>query len=313
MEIISNLDDLLERKYERISLGLDPSGPIHLGTALVFLQAFLAMQKNPETELNISITDLGCNRQRGKSFISYLNQKDPSGCHELMKEHTKEETENLVSELSSYFGIESKVNLSYFSDLTEKKELQKIFLDLFSTEKGREKIRRTVLTGSDRSSTLLSPICICGYSSNKPPKFNGTELRTRCYNEKCGVDYYGVDLRNLKSVNISYLLDTIRDLIPPKANLHIFGGDYGENYGEDKLPKAERILNLLSSLSENPPRIYVGPLVEYNGEKIGKSKRNGLSVESLRNKYPDWIERMHHLLRENPGERLDLLELNNYF
>lgn len=319
--IEADLDRLVEGQYRRVSLGLKPSGLIHLGTAMTFLHGILVLEKNPEAVLDASVKDLDFDFQRGRDFVSFQRLEDSGKCHGLMKEHTAYEITELLSEMARYFGVESsRIGVSIFSDITENPTFQKYITFLFTTKEGKRLLKQTVSGGTAKATALLSPICdSCGHSSQFPPRVSadGT-LNTMCYNERCDVRGYEVALTEPRRVNFFYLVDKVRDLIPDEhgvaADLHIFGGDYGLSWGRERITKAQRVFNLLAQLSDNPPSIYVGPSVVLGGVKIGKSKRNGFDIQTLREEYPDWLNRTYDLLKKHPNEgRLDLAVMSHYF
>ena len=319
----TNLEQLAEGQYKRISLGLKPSGLIHLGTAMTFLHGILVLKNNPEAILDVAVMDLDFDFQKGRNFLSYQKTPDIAGCHILMKEHTMQETINVLSGMANHFGIGAlRFNVSYFGEVTENAIFQKHLAHLFTTDEGNRILKQTISKGTGtRPQSLLSPICeSCYHSSTGKPRIDkaNTTLTTICYNEKCDVEKYSVGLTEPRRINIFYLVDPIRDLIPNEnganADLHIFGGDYSNPYGADDTSKAERVFGLLSAISENHPSIYVGPSIVFNGVKIGKSKRNGFDMGTLTKKFSNWPDRIHDLLKDNSTEKvLELNALEHYF
>ena len=321
--IYTDLDRLTASEFHKVSLGLKPSGHLHLGTALTFLQGMMVISKNPTASLDVAVMDLDLDFQRGKDFVSYSHKPYTVNGYTLFKDYIADESRLLLHGLADYFGVDPlRIRVSQFSGITSHPQFQRYLTDLFGSVAGRTLLKKTIVPGKRKTKDLLAPICDgCGHSSNKPPKFKGEEdleLQTYCYNQKCSVDEYAVKLTQPGKVNIFYLVDPIRDLIPDKegkvVDLHIFGGDYGIPYDTSGLPKAERVSKLMSALSDRAPTIYVGPTLTKGDVKIGKSKGNGYTIGELRERFPNWIERSHSLLMDNPSQKkLDLSVLGQKY
>lgn len=108
-------------------------------------------------------------------------------------------------------------------------------------------------------------------------------LRSECRNKACSVESYDFDMR-LGMYNIHYLVDPLRDeIFAPNGNVvHIFGGDYAKPHGAKRIPKAERIRNALIAVGSMNQDFFIGPLINFRGEKMGKS---GIAVPFLQLTY----------------------------
>ena len=53
-----DIQELLKREYDEISMGLTPSGYIHLGTLYTMAQPLLYLSEHNDTKIEICITDL---------------------------------------------------------------------------------------------------------------------------------------------------------------------------------------------------------------------------------------------------------------
>jgi len=62
--IQTDLAELTSRQYQRISLGLKPSGELHLGTAATFMNGMLALEASPDSTLDVTVMDLDVDQQR---------------------------------------------------------------------------------------------------------------------------------------------------------------------------------------------------------------------------------------------------------
>ena len=320
----ADLGKLTASEFRRISIGLKPSGLIHLGTAMTFLHGMIGLQKNRDATLDVAVMDLDFDFQRGPDFVSFQAAPDTQACHVLMKEHTEMETVVALNEMASYFGVNpQRIKVGQFSQITYDPRFQEYLDMLFGTLEGRRLLGRTVNGGKYKTSSFLAPICnSCGHSSTHPPKLRQKDtkivLETKCYNDGCEVEKYSVSLTEPGKVNLFYLVDPIRDLIPnlegASADVHIFGGDYISPYGIDGTPKANRVFRLMEGLSSNAPLIYVGPVLTYGGSKVGKSLQNVFTVESMRAKHPNWVERLHDLLNDHPtAPVIELKHQKKYF
>src|SRR3989344_6230568 len=98
--INTDLDRLAKSEFSRISLGLKPSGLIHLGTALTFLNGVIALTGNRNATLDAAVMDLDFDFQRGADFISFQVNPDAQSCHSLMKEHTEMEARETLAEIA---------------------------------------------------------------------------------------------------------------------------------------------------------------------------------------------------------------------
>ncbi|MBI4143246.1 hypothetical protein HY487_00010 [Candidatus Woesearchaeota archaeon] len=320
----ADLIELTNSEHRRISIGLKPSGLIHLGTAVTLLHGMLVLKNNPGATLDVTVMDLELVMRAGTNFVPYQVRKDTYGCHDLMRAHTRQEAVEVLTETADYLDIDSsRVRISMFSKMTEHSAFQNLLMQLFEHGKRRTMMKRILRDERGSTGDLVAPICdTCQYSSTNGHKLvdgeNGVYLAAWCKNPECPTDTYEVKLTQPRRVNIFYLIDPIRDLVPNDdgriVDLHIFGGDYGLPYGVGRTPRAHRVQRLMSLLSENPPDIYIGPILMFEGKKLGKSRQNNFSIAAMKGSFPNWIERVHQLLMDNPTEKvLDLSQKNQYF
>lgn len=321
---VNNLDD---PDFNYVAIGIEPSGHLHLGFALVASLAMRVLDYNPGATLDACITDLDFDEQRPRSFPSYFAIPDSDGCHTLFKEHVFDETQRVLHEMADYRGIDrERIRLSYFSDLLKDEIFQKLILELFGTDQGRSLLKSTIIADPDnkKSAKLLAPVCEeCGYASTVPPKYVKTEsglwLRTQCFNDDCDVGEYMVDIIDPGRVLFNYMLDAIRDRIPnADGNLidcHIFGGDYNVPWGVSGHSKGARVIALNMVLSPaDSYSIYVGPIIKFNGQKVSKSEGTNLTVNLMREEFPDWVDRLERMLDKHYDSNLfDLAYLPEFF
>jgi hypothetical protein len=317
--IKTNLDDLSKGEFHRISLGLKPSGEMHFGTLMTFLQGMVALSKNPDTSLDVAVMDLDFDFQRGKDYVSFMYSHDSMKCHGFMKEHTMREAEDALAEMSRFFGVNNtRIRTRYFSETTLDPTYQKFMEYLFLQEEGMQLLKKSVTPlHTTKTRQLISPICDeCGHSSSKLPTIyvdnsimsRGT-VKGKCFNERCDVGEYFTHINQSGRINFFYLVDPVRDLIPDGdghiTDLHIFGGDYALPWGGgDRASKAERVLRLMEGLSPIAPSTYVGPILMDGEEKVSKSTKNGYTLSSLRERVPNWVQRFYSVLVNNPQSQI---------
>ncbi|UCC91909.1 MAG: hypothetical protein JSV39_01415 [Candidatus Aenigmatarchaeota archaeon] len=176
---------------------------------------------------------------------------------------------------------------------------------------------------SQKASTLISPICECGHSSVKPPRMvaekNGYLLRAECYNDYCDVKRYELNLTDPRRLNIHYMVATVRDLCKKgeteKADIHVFGGDYMlRSYKKGEEPKIVKVTKFLDGISNDPPKVYVGPLLLYNKKRIRKSIESCFTLDCIEQKRPDWAEGLHRMLEDHLEDFvIDMSGMDKYF
>jgi hypothetical protein len=128
-------------------------------------------------------------------------------------------------------------------------------------------------------------------------------LKSQCENSECAVDSYDFDMRK-GMYNIHYLVDPLRDemLIGDGKAAHIFGGDYAKPHGIKHIPKAERIRNALVAVDSMRQDFFIGPLINFMGQKMGKS---GMAVpfqDLSRRKQKLVVEYIHELYERGSRE-----------
>ncbi len=314
--ITRDLEQITGGQYDKFMLGIKPSGPLHLGTTLVLLHGIMALSSS-EATLDATVMTHDFDFQRGKDFVSFEGLPDPFGCHDLMKEHTYDEISQVVDEMCDFFSVSrERVNVRNFGDYTELQEFQEIITHLIGNQRGRRVLRQTIGPSRQRARYFVSPICSCMHSSTDPPSIvhgDNIILRTDCHNHKCHVDEFQVGLTEPRKVNFFYLLDPVRDLLSEGEGIHIYGGDYGLKYGVDGRSKALRVLQLFEELSGNAPDVYVGPLLNHYGRKLGKSKSNAYTIANLRQNNEEWVRGLFGLVVENTQEIIDYDILERYF
>ncbi|MEK6963627.1 MAG: hypothetical protein AABX70_04320 [Nanoarchaeota archaeon] len=277
---------LADKEYRRISIGITPSNYVHLGFVFTLISAFMYMAKHSNSSLEVCITDRDVDPQLGRVFRPYhlLEDKDDA-CHGLISDHVESELELLRSDFCSFFHVDSqKVDIVFFNDLM--KQETSFFGELKPFLLERDKSKRLKEALFDRSGKYwevpFSPVCPdCGYSNSHLGSINrNTELlASACYKPGCvneeRNDLAVVSIHNPEAYNVHYMIPPARDVFDlersPRADLHIFGGDFDREHGTKKIRKYERALNVMRLFSPHPPSIYIGPELRLGGQKISKS------------------------------------------
>ena len=354
--IITDFADLVTEDYEHLSMGIRPSGRIHVGSLLTILNGIEYLRAHDQSTFEIQVMDLDFDNQRGDHFVPYIHMQGPEGSRNSARQQLRQDLHsilNVMIDLEPELDLDGRVSISNFSDFLYDTEVLDFFSDIL-TDRDKVGELRSILWDQGKSNkTPLSGICpSCHYSnSNWVTNFYnedatqkirgdiqkiisgeivvGDERRTRelivekhnditrvereieiythgnaedskflfkdtCKNDDCGIDDYVVDVRRPTAYNVHYLIDPLRDALStdthPRNDLHIFGGDYGAPYGTQGTPKSRRIQLAMKAIGLNPVDAFVGPLITYNGAKMGKS---GASV-SVNELGPEGI--LQHLL-----------------
>lgn len=296
--MVSSLDEIIDKFGDKerinISIGVRPSGLIHLGNiSTITISAIAAyLLGNHRTEVNFTICDLDLpdivdTPIKGKTIVHYKNIPDANKCHANISEHNSEPILKFLEDLTAELG--TKFTVKYLSEIQKERGYREGLIQLVEHATDVAGL----FPGDLRADkTLVYPICKeCKTANKKEPTFTKTNdgsyiLHTRCENPSCSAGPYDVDLRDTSyELAVHFFIDPIRDaVIEPKADLHIFGGDYREPHGKNEVSKADKILKLMRMTGQPAPEIYVGPLFyAQDGKKMSKSAMNGLSFENLKN------------------------------
>ena len=279
-----DLESLSNREYNRISVGITPSNGVHFGFAFTMISAFMYMQNHPNCSLEVCITDRDLDPQLGRIFKPYDRLEDKGDCHKLMRDHVLEELKMLRNDYCTFFGLDSgRINIVFFSDLlvgeptffAEIKEL------LVNQEKSRALKVALLDHGKKPYEVPFSPICpSCEYSNSHLGYVNQhRQLASFCYKQGCDYErtknLVVVSIDDPKAYNLHYMIPVARDLfdlrLSPKADLHIFGGDFDKPHGVKKFRKYERVQRVMQIFGRELPDIFIGPELELGGRKISKS------------------------------------------
>ena len=300
----------LNSDIQKVSMGIKPSGKLHLGTAVTIYNAVRAAKRS-NAQLDIQIMDLDFDQQRGTFFLPYKYYSDKDSCHESMRAHVEEEISVVLEEITGFLGAKIFPSVSYFSEAS----LTPQFFDMLMCLYKRGELKPLHANKVQSSSSLFAPVCTCNRSNTSAPKIDldSRKLSTKCFFEQCDVEKYDVALDEKGRVNFHYLLDPLRDCVPDlhgrRADIHVFGGDYAQKYGHSRATKVERISQVARSAGHSM-QFFVGPIVVADNCKVGKSMGEKLTCEVLRQNHGlSWIERLDYILS---ADRSGIIELNQW-
>ncbi len=307
-EIIKfDFKEFRNRDYTALSMGIKPSGDLHLGSIATLMSGFLYLKEHPNSTLNIGVMDLDFDIRRGDDFLSFYHSPDKWSCHGYAKEHTKSEIEEVSAKSSEFLGLNAeRMKITYFSDMLSDEGLMEMFVRIAMDRDLCRGVKKAIADRSGRSYKVpFSPICPeCGHSNSNfaiVGRENET-LKGKCSNSGCEVGDYEVDLKGKGSYNIHYLIDPVRDVSKSfKSDTHIFGGDYDTPWGERKIPRSERVMNVMGLFSRKTPDIYLGPVFTANGEKMSKTLNNTIAFASLEDP-KDFLFRLANMIHDNKRE-----------
>lgn len=299
--IAPNIESLVEKygsgeKEVNISIGLRPSGMIHLGNMMALaLAQGVARKVGPHyTQINVTICDLDLpsqgdwDIQRTGYVKHYRDLPDKNGsCHSSMSDHATEQVSLFLQSLNQEVSIRHT-----FRTLTEvqrhssfREGLKRILDD--------PDIMPMIIPNIPKGGALVYPLCAnCGtsYKSNRKGKYTKYEngiIHTFCNNPECSVEEYDMNvLDTSQDLAVHLFIDPLRDAVmEPFADIHVFGGDYNELHGPNKISKIKKILHVMQVAGQGlrQPDIFLGPTVyARDGSKMSKSRSNGLDINHLK-------------------------------
>jgi hypothetical protein len=283
------------RNYGRLSLGLKPSGDIHMGTVATVLNGMLYLYDNKDATLKIDVMDLDYDTQRGNNFASFMRMPDPNGCHELMKFHTLEKLGALVDKLSRVIGIDSRrIEIGLYSQNFACEGFSELMMSLIRERSRARIVKRALFDGKSKIHLMpFTPICPeCGHSSSKNGRYDhkSDTLSSTCNNDECSnfEQVFSVAVADVTSYNVHYLIDPVRDVFESpgcvRSDVHIFGGDYLITHGIKRKTKVQRSADVMTAVTNELPDFYVGPMLTLNSRKMSKSMGAEIADEHVADK-----------------------------
>ena len=191
----------------------------------------------------------------------------------------------MCEEYTQFFDIDpSRVVLYYFTQyLTQEPEFFEAFKQLLLDQEKARALKKAIFDrGKAPYNVPFSPICpSCGYSNAHLGNvdYGHRMLKSTCFKPGCEQEgkKVSVSIDDPKGYNVHYMTTPVRDLFElrgsPRADLHIFGGDFDRKHGVKKVPKVERVRNIMRIFDQEIPDIFISQLIAWEGEKVSKSGR----------------------------------------
>lgn len=284
-------------KSVNVGFGLRPSGVIHLGNMMTMSLAGLLGNRigSHLANLNLTICDLDLPDVKDWDAKTcgyvkhYRDIPDSAGCHQTVYDHAMVDIKDFVAGLEGI--VQTPISIRRLTDVHRdpafREGLKRVLDD--------PKMMQLIMPQIKDDATLVYPLCPeCGtsYTGTEKGKVNKYDrqtgvISTFCTNQACPVQDYKVDvLDTSKDIAVHLFIDMLRDAsVPPILDVHVFGGDYLDLHGQNRIPKFEKIRRLISASTHGTitPDILVGPTVfSSEGDKMSKSLSNGLDIGQLR-------------------------------
>lgn len=331
--IFYNFNDCLDDLYSHektinINVGLRPSGKLHIGNFATLLLSFMLSDtinsnNREESMVHITICDLDLpyleeDGSPDNCIINYRDMPDEYGCHDSFSLHVSDNVEKIVKMVQEC-GLNFDYKINFFSELQKESKyragLEKLLdrnIEVKMIYNGNQPRK------SKLDKTLVYPLCPeCKTSSKLSSRYDKERrmLKTQCLNPMCSLGSFEFDVYDTEyDIAVHFFLNAIRDtMIEPFADVHVLGGDYALIYGGNRIQGVEKVKSLMELMGAGTPDYLVGPLfMGNNGEKMGKSKGNGLNFfELIKERGDDVIYHMIDFIRENIINNSDHPKQNN--
>jgi hypothetical protein len=286
MTVITNdLDSILTRPAQSVAVGVRPSGSLHLGNiTTVAIAAILAQQKGAEVHLTVCDIDMPTIK-RGTQQTSARYFKYQPVENTTQAQLTTAELSTFTEELSRTLSVPFRTDILSNVQATHQYRagLARVIAD---TPALREIFDGEYALGDKR--VPIHPVCpCCKHTPRSQAIYLGKDrLKARCRNEKCEENgqWKIINVHDKKEeLGVHYFIDPIRDvMLQPKANIHVFGGDYFAPHGKNELPKVEKVRRITELTGKATPDYFVGPLLQ-GPEDWKISKSEGTTEFTLKN------------------------------
>jgi lysyl-tRNA synthetase class I len=293
------LEEILAKKLEQkgkliISLGMRPSGQLHLGNIATAISAAEIAYEfgNHRSEIVFTICDLDLPEKTdipivGNVVKHYRYAEDKNSCHHKnMSEHNSKTIYQLMEDISKEMG--TRFVPKTIAEIQKEPAYRKGLVRILENS---EEIAKLFPGDTTPKKALVFPICNSCHTANKQqPTFElvkekGTAvLHTLCENPECSSKGpYSVDVLDTSyELAPHFSLSLLRDTVDPVADVHVFGGDYSVPHGRNGVSRAKKFVQLMEIAGIVPPDLFVGPLFyAKDGLKMSKTDMNGLSFENL--------------------------------
>lgn len=291
---------------KNISFGIRPSGMIHLGNMVTMALAagFTNRVGSHRSKLNITVCDLDIPDEkdwntRGNGFVRhYKDLPDPSGAYSSLSDRSFADVGEFLEQANKMFRVPF--------DIKPLSEVQRDPNFRIGLKRVLENDILTDLIMPNRPSDTVDvyPLCQnCGTSYTSTEKGKSITycegiIHTYCSNPECDVEDYSVDVLNTdKDLAVHFFIDPLRDsVVEPYADVHVFGGDYVSEHGENRVPKINKISEIVRNASGLgiSPDFLLGPVIyAREGGKMSKRLNNGLDLNHLKSTFgTDYVKRI---------------------
>ncbi len=282
-----DIQELLNREYDKISMGITPSGnSIHPGTLYTIALPLIYLSKHPDIDVEICVTDLDFDNRVPLSVPYYLAKtgRIPN------KERTKYEIRSAVDIYADILEIDEStikenVEISIFSEkMKDNENMLELFKKIALDEQILLELKRIWLGSKKKKRTLskvpysiICPSCNLLDAGYATINRHDETLKKKCKNSYCKEDIVVVSLDDVGSYALHYIIPPVKDILVSDESrdiIHVFGGDYDIAYGAKGMSKYKIIQNMMALLTENPPDVYIGAMVTVDGKKMSKSNRD---------------------------------------
>ena len=283
-----------------LQTGYGPSGLPHIGTfgeVARTTMIYNALKKMTDLDINLltfsddldGLRKVPDNIPNSKPLEENLNKPltsipDPFGTHSSFGEHNNAMLRDFLDKFQFNYEFKSATNL-YKSGFFDEQ--------LINVLKNHDKIRNIVLPtlGEDRQKTYSPFLPICP-DTNKVLEVEilETKVESNSIVYKSNGKLYEV-LVTGGNCKLQWKVDWAMRWIA-------LGIDY-EMYGKDLIPTFQLSAKICRALGGNPPENYFYELfLDQNGEKISKSKGNGLTIDQWLKYAPP--ETLSYFMYQNP-------------
>lgn len=267
-----------------VSMGIRPSGALHYGSLCTIAAAMIYLSKHDDAMVEICVMDMDFDNKTSPSIPYFLDRE----CGILKKEKARTEIESAVDAYAEVLGIDrttviERVAVPLFSEKMREDDVLDLFKKAVLNKDVLHGLKKALFSSGRENSLIVPYSAVCPLCSHFDAGFSVIDrhdktLSKKCSNMECEEEYITVSLDEIGSYSIHYMVDPIRDTIHSESGLNIvpiFGGDYSQDYGKERIPKHKRIRTAMGVFTENVPDLYVGPMVVAGGVKLSKSSPTG--------------------------------------
>ncbi len=289
--------DTVERagkKVQLVTMGINPSkADLHLGHYLTMYQALKVLHDRPDARGHIFVDD--------REHHAKIESRQHEGLFRVPSSRTAQQIQGLVLDFIARFAgtvmdptLRNRICVQRMSDYFRESvpdggsrggELYWLLRE------HRAELRELFEFRDDiHQEEFLRPVCSqCGFGPRyeQDMTIDDQGMGTACIDPGCGKGEYRVNpYVGDSNWSIHYAVDPVRDTFLAEQYraqrvLHVFGGDYGQPWGTDGTPKAERLGRFMRQMDERRIRYFVGPLLQKGGRKLAKSHGDSTPPPSL--------------------------------